>query len=268
MKTLIIKNNILDNIDNKIKKVINSLKKYKISYVIGDIFDLKVSNVDFAIVVGGDGTIMRSLKYTAKLNIPLLAINGGDVGYLSAINISENIDKYIEKIVKKQYIIDSYYLLNGKVKRKNKIVYNNYAINEVLLITSLLYKVLKFKVYINDENNLFKEYRGNGIILSTPIGTTAFNFSCGGPIVYKNLNAIIMTPVFAHTFNQRSMIFDDKTKIIIKVLNNNGYITLDSKDEIQLLKDDMVEISKSKNKSQVFLFNENDYIKNIQFKLK
>ena len=118
MKTLIIKNNILDNIDNKIKKVINSLKKYKISYVIGDIFDLKVSNVDFAIGVAGDGTIMRSLKYTAKLNIPLLAINGGDVGYLSAINISENIDKYIEKIVKKQYIIDSFF------KRKYKINYN------------------------------------------------------------------------------------------------------------------------------------------------
>ena len=268
MKALIIKNNSVENIDTKIKKVVNSLNKYKISYEINEISNLKSSKFDFSIVVGGDGSIMKSLKYTSKLNIPLLAINGGDVGYLSSINISENINKYIEKIISKDYIIDSFYLLNGKVKRNNKIIYDNNAINEVLLITNLFYKVLKFKVYVNNEKNLFKEYRGNGIILSTPIGTTAFNFSCGGPIVYKNLNAIIMTPVFAHTFNQRSMIFDDKTKILVKILNNNGNITLDSKDELPLMKDDIVEISKSKNKSLIFSFNEDDYIKNIQLKLK
>lgn len=229
---------------------------------------LKNTDYDVLISFGGDGTILKSARIARKLDIPILGINEGKLGFLNTLNGLEGIEKYIEKVNKKQYLYEKRSMINMEVIRDNRCVFNAYAVNESTIMTKDLGKIGKYEVYIEDLNNAFNEYRADGLIISNPTGSTGHSFSAGGPIVAPNVNCFIITAICPHAFNQRSIVVSSDEKIFVKIVCDNQVVDIDGRIKYNLDSGDFVKISKLKKQLNFITFEKNSFINSINNKIK
>lgn len=223
---------------------------------------------DMLISLGGDGTILKSARIARKLKMPILGINVGTIGFLTSINGIKNLKYYIERIEKKDYLFEERSMLKIDVLRKNEIIFSTCAVNEATITTSNLIKMGKYELYLGNENQMFNEYRADGLIVSSPTGSTGHSMSAGGPIVAPDVACFIITAICPHSFNQRSIIINDKKLVLVKIKNDNQIVDIDGRVENELIKNDIVKISKLNEKIKYITFEDNHFINNIKNKIR
>ena len=279
MKVLIVTKNNIDKKKAKLDVLLNSLKKNSIKYDIIDYNDVeefykeihsKGYKNDYNILIsfGGDGTILKSARIARKLKIPILGINAGTIGFLTVINDLKGIDEAIRKIVKKNYTYIERSMLDVRVYRKGKIVFNSYAVNEATVTTYNISKMAKYKLYLGKEKNILTELSADGVIVATPTGSTAHSFSAGGPIVLYDVNCFIITPICPFTLNQRSFVVNSKKIVNVEILNEGQFIDIDGRINYDLIVGDYITITELKNKVKYIAFENNTFFENIRNKIK
>lgn len=200
----------------QIEKIITDLGGVITGKVIqSEMTDMIPDKTDCIVVLGGDGTILRTARNLYGLGIPFLGINIGHLGYLTEGSQSGAADVF-SKVIGDEYIIEDRMLISGKMRKKDgsvgeKIV----SLNDIVLGRSGFMQLINFNLYVNGE--LLYNYSADGIIVSTPTGSTAYNLSCGGPVVEPTAGLFLITPIAPHSLNNRSLVLPKEDIIEIEV---------------------------------------------------
>ena len=194
----------------------------------------RIKECDFIIAAGGDGTFLRAASVAYKLKLPVLGVNLGGLGFLTDIR-KEEIDKIFEDLLHENYEIQERFIL--KTNWKNQ---DNIAVNDVVFSSTDI-RVIDLDIYIN--GSFVTQLSGDGLIIATPTGSTAYSLSSGGPIVKPGTEAIVITPISPHTFTFRPIVIDNHSRILIKarekcrlIFDGQNLVTLDSGEEVSVEK--------------------------------
>lgn len=226
--------------------------------------DVMKHKVDFFLTIGGDGTFLDALLFVMDSEIPVLGINAGSLGFLSN-NPQESIEKVIENLLKMNFELEDRSVIK-LVSNKPIFENENYALNDFTIHKRDNSSLTAISTYLNNE--FFNTYWGDGIIVATPTGSTAYSLSCGGPIVYPFSKNFILTPVAPHNLNVRSVVISDDMDISfeIKARDRNFMISLDSRYKI-INSSYKLKISKAPFLMKSIRFKERDFSKIIREKL-
>ena len=176
-------------------------------------------NIDCIITLGGDGTLIRVARDTSYLNIPLIGVNLGHLGYLTSLGSEGGIEDMVDKLLADEYSIENRMMIDAYVKRSGAASKVHQALNEVVIAGNTCSKFIRCRVYVNKE--LLNEYCADGIIVATPTGSTAYNLSAGGPIVEPGARMFIITAICPHALNQRSIVLAPESNIEIEISKEN-----------------------------------------------
>lgn len=191
--------------------------------------------IDFALSVGGDGTFLTTASLVGHLDIPILGINCGHLGYLAEVQ-TEHIDAVLDQLITNNYTIEQRRMLEVTCQQDGKIA-SPYALNEVAILKSGLSSMITVDVTLNGE--FLHNYKADGLLVATPTGSTAYNLSVGGPLLDPHVNAIILTPVATHSLNIRPLVVLDDSKIDVKISSRNGSFMLSVDGRSQVLNQDI-----------------------------
>ncbi len=233
-----------------------------------DIDKQNLNNIDLLVVLGGDGTLLGIARNISEdFNKPILGINIGNLGFLSSIEISD-IDMAIEKIQNEQYKITDRMLLRGHIfKSEGNSKKSFKALNDIVIAKGTLSRMVKFKVYV--DNKLYTTFRGDGLIVATPTGSTAYSFSAGGPFIYPDLEIIMITPICPHTKSMQTIVLNGNSKVEIIADNRDEkvFLTVDGQQAVEVNHNDRVIISEHKKRLKLLLFDDYDYFKVLRNKI-
>ena len=207
----------------KAKEVIsNQYKNFNTYTKLDNSFNLLVS-------IGGDGTILRAITYVKNLDIPIIGINTGRLGFLATIQDDE-IKNALQRIFNNDYKISNRSLLSIKTSpTNNDLVELNFALNEIAVSRKNTTSMITVETQLNGE--YLNSYWADGLIISTPTGSTGYSLSCGGPVITPNTNSLVLTPIAPHNLNARPLVIPDDTEITLKVSGreDNYLVSLDSR---------------------------------------
>ncbi len=179
--------------------------------------------------VGGDGTILRAITYVKDLNIPIVGINTGRLGFLATIQ-TNHIEEAFEKIFTKNYTISERTLVALETQPENAAIKKiNFALNEVAISRKNTTSMISVETKLNNE--YLTSYWSDGLIVSTPTGSTGYSLSCGGPVITPNTNSFIITPIAPHNLSARPLVIPDNTEIQLQISGreNSFLVSLDSR---------------------------------------
>lgn len=171
-------------------------------------------DVDCILVLGGDGTLLRAAREVVDFNIPLLGINLGTLGYLAEID-RNSIFPALDSLFADEYTLETRMMIKGTVYHEGQQVYSDIALNDIVISREGPLRVVQFKNYVNGE--FLNEYQADGIIVSTPTGSTGYSLSAGGPIISPQASLLVMTPLAPHTLNARSVVFPPEDRITVEI---------------------------------------------------
>ena len=193
---------------------------------------------DLAIVIGGDGSMLGFAREYGSIGLPILGINLGKLGFLADIP-PENIVNAVMEVVNGKYIKDNRFFLEASFQNSPS---SEIALNEVVINSFAKAKLLEYELFI-DELFVYRQ-KGDGLIISTPTGSTAYSLSGGGPIIHPNLKAITLLPMFPHSLSASALVIDDKS-IIRLLVKKKAYVSLDGQNTLNLKKGEEIVIKKS-----------------------
>ena len=195
------------------------------------------------VVVGGDGSILGVARDFAKFEIPVIGVNRGGLGFLADVS-PEQIEDGLEAVIRGDFRQEQHFLLDLEVRRAGKRIGSSPALNDVVVSSGSLAKMMDFSLYINDEF-VYSQY-SDGVIISTPTGSTAYSLSAGGPIMHPSLDAIAIVPMFPHTLTSRPLVVEGSTeiKIVPGSLAKIPQVSADSQIEFNLQTGDEVHVCK------------------------
>lgn len=222
---------------------------------------------DLAIVVGGDGSILHAARTLADYNINVIGIHKGRLGFLTDI-APDLIEQQLHSVLSGNYLKNELCLLHADIISNNKVKKTLDAVNEVVLNSGNITKMVEFEVYIDDQFVL--QQRADGIIIATPTGSTAYSLSGGGPILTPGLNALTLVPMFPHNLTSRPIVISDSCKIKLVPVSNNYLcpnISCDGQPVEHLVPDDHVEIYKSSKILQLIHPSNYNYYETLRTKL-
>jgi len=252
--------------DRNIKVLLVETDKMPENFCLPSVSEEEFSKKNDAIIaVGGDGTFLRASKYSFRKEIPVLGINAGNLGFLTVVDTC-NMYEAIDRLLKNTYRIEKRMLLEGRFFKNEKVIENKelpyLALNEFAITRSMLGKIIRFEIIVNKIS--IKNFAADGIIISTPTGSTAYSLSAGGPIVEPKSEVIIITPICPHTLLSRSIILspDNKLEIMINSRNEKDSVSVDGKTVPVIIKSDYIfKVKKSKLKLKLITFNEDTFFK-------
>ena len=221
-------------------------------------------SIDFALSVGGDGTFLTTASLVGHLDIPILGINCGHLGYLAEVH-ADNIDAVLDQLITNNYTIEQRRMLEVTCQQGGKIV-SPYALNEVAILKSGLSSMITMDVSLNGE--FLHKYKADGLLVATPTGSTAYNLSVGGPLLEPHVNAIILTPVATHSLNIRPLVVLDDSKIDVKISSRNGNYLLSVDGRSQVLNQDIqLHIERSQRTIKLVRINGQTFMQSLKEKL-
>lgn len=176
------------------------------------------ARADLAIVVGGDGSLLSAARTLAKYNTPVLGVNRGRLGFLTDFTPDE-LGEQIPAVLEGRYEADSRFLLDAEVRREGKLLCTADALNDVVVDSGTSAQMIEIELYI-DEQFVYRQ-RADGLIVSTPTGSTAYSLSGGGPIMHPGLNAVVLVPMFPHALSSRPIVVDGGSHIRVDILDRN-----------------------------------------------
>ena len=202
------------------------------------------TNSDLAIAIGGDGTMLKAAHLICGHGIPLLGINRGHLGFLADIP-AESFDQHLEEILKGNYVEDERFLLYSEVHRNNKLVCVKYAFNDVVVQKWDVARLIELETYV--DGTFVHKQRSDGMIVSSPSGSTAYALSGGGPILYPTLDALVLVPICPHSLTNRPIVINgnSRVEIIVGTANvNHARLTCDADIAMELESGDRVLVEK------------------------
>ena len=223
---------------------------------------------DLIFCIGGDGTLLSAAQEAAKLNIKMVGINSGNLGFLAALKTQKDFKQAVQDLLKDNFKEQERFLLKAEVLRNKKTVFSSQALNEAVLRPA---QARAINLNVLFDKSQVKNYFGDGLIIATPTGCTAYNLAAGGPIVMPNLNLFILTAICPHTLSQRPLVLPagkeikvllDKTK---KGININ--LTLDGQNNFALQNNDIVKIKQSRQKLKILYPKNYDFFETLTAKL-
>lgn len=225
------------------------------------------SLADLIIVFGGDGTMLGVARLASIKNIPILGVNIGGLGFITEINKDE-IFEAVESVLSGQYSVEERIMLTADIYRNGKKLSDFLVLNDVVINKGALARIIELETYVN--HNYLTTFKADGLIISSPTGSTAYSLSAGGPILYPTLNCIILTPICPHTLTNRPIVLPGSfvIEVILASVSEDVYLTLDGQSGFTLKKDDRVEVRQSEYRSKFVIPSGKDYFQVIRTKLK
>jgi len=222
---------------------------------------------DLAIVVGGDGTFLSAVRSLADQNIPILGINLGRLGFLVDISPDDML-QHLEQILQGNYVEESRFLLHAKVERNGEVIASADAFNDVVVHIRDVARMIEFETYINGQ---FVNYqRADGLVVSTPTGSTAYALSSGGPLLHATLDAMVVVPICPHTLTNRPLVInaDSKVEIVIgESKQSTSQVTYDGQTAFDVKPGDKIIIQKKTNNIILIHPSSYDYYEILRAKL-
>ncbi len=208
----------------------------------GSSFGKICESSDFIVSFGGDGTLISTARRSLDYGIPILGVYAGNLGFLADFSLDE-LDDFVAKIVQKKYRIDERAVLElTPIKEPKKRLY---AINDVVFTRDRISKMIHIETLVDDKK--FNTYYGDGLIVSTPTGSTAYNLSAGGPVLFPMSNVFALTPICPHSLKQRPLVLPGRFTLELRSKDDNALITIDGQDRLRLDANDGVFIKLAKN---------------------
>lgn len=226
---------------------------------------------EFIIVLGGDGTFIHVAKDLVDLDLPLIGVNLGNLGYLTEIEVS-SAEQDFSKILAGNCHVEKRMLLDGAILREGEVIRRDIALNDIVINRSQTMGIIDFDVNVN--GTFLNRYNADGIIVSTPTGSTGYNLSAGGPIVYPTADIILATPICAHTLNSRSIAFSAEAVIDIIIKgrsterNQQKLVSFDGASEIVLQNEDIIRAKRSDKSAKILRLNDVSFVEHLGKKMR
>jgi NAD+ kinase len=224
------------------------------------------ASFDVFISIGGDGNILRAVTFVRDKNIPIVGINTGRLGFLATVQL-ENISLLLQKIIKKEYKISKRRLLELQCTPKNPdLVDLNFALNEITVSRKDSTSMITIETYLNGE--YLNSYWADGLIISTPTGSTGYSLSCGGPVLMPDVNSLVITPIAPHNLNARPLVVPDEMEIELRVSGREEHylVSLDSR-ITSVTNETLLRIKKTSFQINMIEFKEEGFLKTIRKKI-
>lgn len=227
---------------------------------------------DCVIALGGDGTILKVSRDLRKLNLPIVGVNLGTLGFLADIE-PEQIFSVIDRLMEEDYKVESRMNLSGCIYKngEEKASVCDVALNDIVVTRSGFSRIIGLKVYVN--GRVIDIYEADGMIVSTPTGSTGYSMSAGGPIVSPKTDLIIVTPISPHSFNAKSMIFSSEDEVVIEVLKmrkaqaEEAIVSFDGQQGTELSAGDRIVIKKSETVTNMLRLSDVNFIEVLREKM-
>jgi NAD+ kinase len=221
---------------------------------------------DMVIVLGGDGTLLYAARVVGKSEIPILGVNLGSLGFLTEVALPE-LYNTMERVISGDFRLEERMMLKARVKKADGPIEFS-VLNDMVINKGALARIINLKVTINGV--YLTTYKADGLIVSTPTGSTGYSMSAGGPIVYPSLSTIIITPICPHTLTNRPILIPGDSVVEIRLVSGDGnvFVTLDGQVGVDIKEGDRVEISRSERKVYLIEPPERDYYDVLRTKLK
>ena len=237
------------------------------THLIEDKTSTSNNKYDLILSIGGDGIFLSASKYAYKNSTPILGLNFGRIGFLADLD-KKDLKVKIKNVIDGNYIIDKRTLLSGTVIAKNKKV-KSISLNDIVVNNRGILKMIDMNIYVN--NNLITKQRSDGVIISTPTGSTAYAMSNGCPIVSPNSNVICIVPIAPHSYGQRSVIINNTDNVSIQINKksvNNSQVTFDGANNLTIENPTSIEIKKANKQLMIVHPCDYDYFDALAKKLK
>jgi len=201
-------------------------------------------DVDLMLVLGGDGTMIATARTVSDKEVPVIGVNYGGLGYLAEFRIEE-LFTALQSILEGHYQVERRVMLAVELRRGEELVTRNRVLNDVVMNKSALARIIEIEAHLNDQ--FVNSFRADGLIVATPTGSTAYNLSAGGPVIYPSMNAVVITPICPFTLSNRPIVVPDDSKIEVRLMTEKEDValTLDGQVGFPLQAGDRVVIRKS-----------------------
>lgn len=229
--------------------------------------EFELSGVDCALVIGGDGTLIRAARELVDRQIPILGINRGTLGYLTEVE-EKSVDGALARLFSGEYVIEERMMLTGKINGKRC----DRALNDIVLARAGALRVIHFSIYVN--GSLLSHYVADGVILSTPTGTTGYNLSAGGPVVEPTAQMIVITPICSHDLYASSIVLSAEDTVEVCVDEGKDgqpeevCLSFDGTAGIPMRTGDVVTVSKADQKTKLVKLTTESFLRTMRKKMK
>lgn len=224
------------------------------------------AHADLIIVLGGDGTLLSVARITHPYNVPILAVNLGSLGFLTEITLPD-LYEVLDKVLTGQFDFEPRMLLNACLWRDGEKVGEFHVLNDVAINKGALARIVNLEVRVN--NQYMTSYRADGLIISTPTGSTAYSLSAGGPIIHPSMNALALSPICPFTLTNRSIVIPDQSLIQVELAteNENVRVTLDGQESCDMVHGDALEVKKTQTTIKLIQAPGKNYYQTLRKKL-
>lgn len=222
---------------------------------------------DMVVVLGGDGTMLSAARLVEKRSVPILGINMGGLGFLTEVG-GEHLYKTLERVFAKDYTIEQRLMLKAVLDRRGRSVVQTAVLNDVVVTKGELSRMIAMTIVINGQ--FVTSLRGDGLIVSTPTGSTAYSMSAGGPIVNPSVDAVVLTPICPHTLTHRPLLVPGTATLAVTLTSHDkgAMMTCDGQVGVPMLEGDAVTITPSQHRARLIRFPERTYYDVLRRKLK
>jgi len=223
--------------------------------------------VDLLLVLGGDGTLLSVARLVGARDVPILGVNLGGLGFLTEVTLEE-LYPTLDAVIQGTYEVTQRILLSATVHRQGERIAEYIALNDAVINKGALARMIELETHIDGQ--YVTTFRADGLILSTPTGSTAYSLAAGGPIVYPTLRALVVTPICPHTLNFRPIVIPDaaKVEIVQGSANENAYLTLDGQVGFTLRHRDVIQVVRSDHTITLLKAPGKNYFQILRAKLK
>ena len=222
--------------------------------------------VDLLVVLGGDGTLLSMARAVGDLGVPILGVNLGGLGFLTATTLDE-MRPALEAVVAGRMAIEERMLLAARLVRSGHTIGEYSALNDVVITKSAMSRIVDLAVSVGGRHAT--AYRADGLIISTPTGSTAYNLSTGGPILFPTMDAVVLTPIAPHTLSNRPIVIPGAERIEVTLLDDQDVmLTMDGQVGVPLRARDRVEVQKAAARIRLLRFPQKDFFSVLRTKLK
>lgn len=227
-------------------------------------------DIECVLVLGGDGTLLQAARELLQRHIPLLGINLGTLGFLTSAEKSE-LPKCLDSVMDDSCSIDERMMLEGVAYHGSEKIQMNIALNDVIIARAGFSRLVELKIYVNGE--LLSIYNADGIIVSTPTGSTGYSLSAGGPIIFPQTDVIVITPICPHSLQARSLVVSGEDRIMIeigrrrKTQKEEAMVTFDGRSAQELETGDRIEIYKAQETTQLIRLKGRSFYQVLQNKI-
>lgn len=224
-------------------------------------------DTDCVLVLGGDGTLIRAARELHSYDVPILGINMGTLGYLTEVEV-QNIEAAIDQLISDEPMVEARMMLKGTLGNR----FEDIALNDIVLTRLGSLRIIRFNIYVNGE--LLNTYQADGVIVSTPTGSTGYNLSAGGPIVEPTASMIVITPICSHALNTSSIVLSADDEIVLEVAQGRdgeieeAGVSFDGDRNIEVHTGDRIVIQKAEETTKLLKLSKVSFLETLRKKMK